>query len=142
MKSICKRIIILSLIFFMIFITFQANKTYAIDNIMSSGKDFLDSADRDTPLDESKLGETSNYIYNILFVIAVVIAFAIGIIIGIQFIVGTVDDKAKVKETLVPYIIGVIVIFGAFGIWKFAMNVGNSFENAKIENTSSIIKIV
>ena len=40
-----------------------------------------------------------NYIYNILFIAAIVIAFAIGIIIGIQFIIGTVDDKAKVKET-------------------------------------------
>lgn len=143
MKNICKKIIVFSLIFFMIFVSFQTNRTYAIDKVMSSGKSFLDSADRDTPLDEAKLQETSSYIYNILFIAAIVIAFAIGIIIGIQFIIGTVDDKAKVKETLVPYVVGVVVVFGAFGIWKFAMSIGNSFENAKIErNKSSIIRMV
>ena len=137
MKNICKKIIVFSLIFFMIFVSFQTNKTYAIDKVMSSGKSFLDSADRDTPLDEAKLQETSSYIYNILFIAAIVIAFAIGIIIGIQFII------AKVKETLVPYVVGVVVVFGAFGIWKFAMSIGNSFENAKIErNKSSIIRMV
>ena len=34
---------------------------------------------------------------------------------------GSVEQKAKVKDSLVPYIAGCIVIFGAFGIWKLVL---------------------
>ena len=34
---------------------------------------------------------------------------------------GSVEQKAKVKDALVPYIVGCIVIFGAFGIWKLVL---------------------
>ncbi len=34
---------------------------------------------------------------------------------------GSVEQKAKVKDSLVPYIVGCIVIFGAFGIWKLVL---------------------
>ena len=34
---------------------------------------------------------------------------------------GSVEQKAKVKDSLVPYIVGCIVIFGGFGIWKLVL---------------------
>ena len=37
--------------------------------------------------------------------------------------VGSVDQKAKVKDSLNPYIVGCIVIFGAFGIWKIVLTI-------------------
>lgn len=37
--------------------------------------------------------------------------------------VGSVEQKAKVKDSLLPYIIGCIVIFGAFGIWKLVLTI-------------------
>lgn len=49
--------------------------------------------------------------------------FIVGIIIGIQFMVASAEDKAKVKEALVPYVIGCIVIFGAFTIWSTVVNI-------------------
>ena len=36
---------------------------------------------------------------------------------------GSVSEKANVKETLIPYIAGCIVIFGAFGIWKLVVTI-------------------
>lgn len=56
--------------------------------------------------------------------------FVVGIIIGIQFMVASAEDKAKVKETLVPYIVGCIVIFGAFTIWSIAVNLGQGTKLA------------
>ena len=48
----------------------------------------------------------------------------VGTIIGIQFMLASAEDKAKVKEALVPYIIGCVVIFGAFTIWSIAVKLG------------------
>ena len=55
--------------------------------------------------------------------IGIVVMLLVGTIIGIQFMVASAEDKAKVKETLVPYVIGCVVIFGAFAIWKLAVTV-------------------
>lgn len=141
MKIVFKRIVLLIILIMLAFAICQTNKTYAssVDDIMSSGKNFIASGEgQNNPIDQNALRETSTYIYNTLFVIAVVIAFAIGMIIGIQFIIGTVDDKAKVKETLVPYVVGVFIIFSAFGIWRIAMKIGNNFEDARVEKTEII----
>lgn len=122
---------------------FLPNKIYAVDNIISSGKDFVNKGEgQDNPIDEEALRDTSSYIYNVLFTIAVVLAFVIGMIIGIQFIMGSVDEKAKIKETLVPYVIGVFIIFSAFGIWKIVMSIGNSFEDARVKDDIKIIRTV
>lgn len=121
MKTIVKIIPIL-IILLIIPICFPCT-TYAMSEIISQGDDFIGQGGTET-IDKDALNTTSKYIYNVLFTIAVVIAFAIGIIIGIQFIVGSVDEKAKIKETLVPYIIGVCIIFGAFTIWKIVVTIG------------------
>ena len=65
----------------------------------------------------------SNNVYNILLFIGLAIAIIIGLVLGIQFMVGSVEQKAKVKDSLLPYIIGCIVIFGAFGIWKLVLTI-------------------
>lgn len=95
------------------------------DDIISQGDNFLATAGNDKVIDETALKDTSDYIYNILFTIGVVLSVAIGMIIGIQFIMGSVEEKAKVKETLIPYVVGVFVIFAAFTIWKIVVSIGN-----------------
>ena len=65
----------------------------------------------------------SNDLYNILLVIGVIVAAIIGTILGVQFITGSVEQKSKVKESLIPYVVGCVVIFGAFGIWKFVVTI-------------------
>lgn len=35
-------------------------------------------------------------------------------------------EKAKVQEALIPYAVGVFVLFAAFGIWKLIINTGQS----------------
>ena len=107
-------------------ITYFPNKTLALDNVISSGKNFMSSADPNKEvINQEKLKSTSKTIYNILFAIALVLAVGVGLVIGIQFIFGSVEEQAKVKETLVPYIIGVVIIFSAFTIWKIAVEIGN-----------------
>ena len=73
-----------------------------------------------------ELKELSDTIYNVLLIIGTVIAVIIGAILGIQFITGSVEQKAKVKDSLIPFIIGCVIIFGAFGIWKIVVSIGAS----------------
>ena len=57
-------------------------------------------------------------------------AVIIGLIIAIQFMTGSVAQRAKVKETLIAYVVGCVVVFGAFTIWALVVNIIQSAPTA------------
>ena len=64
-----------------------------------------------------------NDIYNIIFPLGVATTVIIGGVLGIKFMVASAEEKAKLKESLIPYAVGCVVIYGAFGIWKLAITI-------------------
>lgn len=125
MKKILKLIIAI-LILLMFSLAFQTNNIYAQtpDDMSGVAGNFIqDGAAADSPMDIGKLRGMSDTIYNFLLVIAIIIAVIVGLIIAIKFITGSVSEKAKIKETLIPYIAGCVVIFGAFTIWKLIIEI-------------------
>ena len=64
-----------------------------------------------------------NNIYDIIFPLGVAATVIIGGILGIKFMLASAEEKAKLKESLVPYVAGCAVIYGAFGIWKLAITI-------------------
>ena len=71
------------------------------------------------------LNNFSDTLYNTLLLIGMVIAVIIGTIIGIKFMISSVEEKAKLKEILIVYVIGCIVLVGAFSIWKIIVVIMN-----------------
>lgn len=126
MRSLLMKFCLIVIVTLILGTTFNTS-TYAstMSDFIQQGDEFLTKKDSNEVIDVDALEKTSTTIYNILFSIAVVLAVAVGMIIGIQFMLGSVDEKAKIKETLVPYVIGVFVVFAAFGIWKIVVNIGN-----------------
>ena len=61
-------------------------------------------------------------IYNILTISGMIIAVIVGTILGIKFMVSSIEEKAKIKEILIVYIIGCVVLVGAFSLWKIIVN--------------------
>ena len=126
MKKIVKDMWIITITFFCIFFLISSN-TYAtsISDIFTKADEFITMGQSGTvaTISENSMQEMSRLLYNVLLIIGIVIAVILGIIIGIKFMTGSVEEKAKVKETLIAYIAGCVVIFGAFGIWKLMINI-------------------
>lgn len=93
-----------------------------IDGVMQGAEGFLTKG-KDIPIDEGQLKTTSNFIFNLLLGFAMIVAVAIGVAIGIKFMMASVEEKAQIKEALLPYVVGCVVVFGAFGIWKVAIGI-------------------
>ncbi len=74
-------------------------------------------------IDAGGLKTFSDTIYNTLLLIGMVIAVIIGTIIGIKFMMSSVEEKAKLKEILIVYVVGCIVLVGAFSIWKIIITI-------------------
>lgn len=128
-KNILGKILIIILVFISFFLI-NMQGVYA-----SSRTDFVEGADEfinagvnasqgnSTVIDENDLVQMSNMLYNAFLIIGIIIAVIFGLVIAIKFMTGSVEEKADVKKTLVPYIAGCVVIFGAFTIWKLVVDI-------------------
>lgn len=99
-----------------------ASGDHTAGDIISDANNFINAGkNEDSKIDTDKIQTASNTLYNILLSIGIVIAVIVGMYLGIKFMMSSAEDKAKVKESLIPYIAGCVVIFGAFIIWKLAI---------------------
>lgn len=103
-----------------------------LDDIFAAGDNFINEgktqSKKNSAINYSEFRLTVASIGNILTSLVVVLAVIIGAILGIQIMCGSVEQQAKVKEMLMPYAIGCIVIFGAFGIWKLAVTIFSQLQ--------------
>ena len=77
-------------------------------------------------INENDIQSEASSIFSILLAIGTVLTVIVGGILGIQFMFASIEDKAKIKEALIPYIVGCVVIFGADIIWFLVVNVLNN----------------
>lgn len=118
-----KKIIVFILLFATIMLTggYQA-KAIGPDDIIKKGDDFINQGDPSKVVSKDNIKDTSGMVFRVLLFIGIIVAIIAGIIIGMQFVTGSVEAKAQVKEKLIPYVVGCIIIFGAFGIWKLVVD--------------------
>lgn len=90
------------------------------DKFISDGQN---ASEEQNVFNEKEVKRINSDIYGILLMLGTVLAVIIGAILGIQLMWGSVEQQVKAKEMLMPYVLGCIVVFGAFGIWKLAITV-------------------
>lgn len=121
MKRFFIKIIIILLVvtFFMpiVKVNIVLAENESIDTIISGSKSFISEAENGK-IDSEKMKTTSNIIYNVLLTIAIGVAVIYASVLGIKFMMGSTEDKAELKESLIPFIVGCIVVFSSFAIWK------------------------
>ena len=68
--------------------------------------------------DGGKLQSVGANIVSIIQVVGIVVAVIIILVIGIKYMVGSAEEKAEYKKTMIPYIVGAALIFGGTSIVK------------------------
>ena len=61
-------------------------------------------------------------IMGIVQTVGVVVAVVILMVLGIKYMMGSAEEKADYKKTMIPYVIGAILIFGATTIANMVYN--------------------
>ena len=103
---------------------YDPDASHTVDEIMNEADGFINTGRGETvPINGENVRVGSGILYNILLAIAVVVAVIVGLYLAIKFMMSSAEDKAKVKESLIPYIAGCIVIFASFTIWKLIITI-------------------
>lgn len=102
------------------------SKALTLTDIFSGGDQFLEDASGSAIFNKDNEEDAINILYWIMLGIAVAVAVIVGMVMGIQFITAGVNGQAKIKEKLIPFAVGCVVAFGAFGIWKLVLNILDS----------------
>ncbi len=116
-----KTILKIFLIFISMILIGNVTNTYAsslLGEAMSGANNFISSSKGNVSIDDSKLKKTSSDIYNVLLMISFVVVAIVGISLGIKYMMSGVEEKADIKQSLIIFFIGCLVVYGAFGIWK------------------------
>lgn len=96
-------------------------------DIISQGDNFINiganASQNDNTASDADTKIIMDDIYSILFPLGVVTTVIVGGFLGMKFMLASAEDKAKVKESMVPYVIGCVVIYGAFGIWRICIQI-------------------
>lgn len=68
--------------------------------------------------DTSGIQGVGTNIVSIITTIGIIVAVIVLLILGIKYMMGSASEKAEYKKTMIPYLIGAVLIFGASAIAK------------------------
>lgn len=93
----------------------------SLEDMVNDADSFVNSGT--AQYDQNSMQNFSKTIYNIMFTIGVFVAVIMGGAIGIKLMISSASEKAEAKKLLVPYVVGCVVVFGGFGIWKLVVTI-------------------
>lgn len=98
-------------------------QTGFLEGIIQSADNWVEDGKNSgtTTIKMTELSKMQNAIYNTLLAIGIAVSVIVGMVLGIKYMTSAAEEQAKVKETLIIYVIGCVIVFGAFGIWKIAV---------------------
>lgn len=127
MKKEIKLAKILSIILIALFtLTAISNVVLATDPI--PGK--ITSIGQGNATNTDKVVSLGQTIVTIMQVVGIVVAIVILLVLGIKYMVGSAEEKAEYKKTMMPYVIGAFMIFGATTIVNVIYSVVSGANSA------------
>lgn len=69
-----------------------------------------------TESDAQEIKTVGNKVIQVISVVGSILSVIVIIVLGIKYMVGSVEEKAEYKRTMIPFLIGAIFIFAASSI--------------------------
>ncbi len=108
MKKMSK--IMLIVLMAVLLVVIVATTVMAADTITPS------SIDGTSDVDVGNISTLGNSVVKILTTVGVVASVIVLVVLGIKYMMGSAEEKAEYKKTLMPYVIGAGLVFAASGI--------------------------
>lgn len=94
-------------------------------SINKKAKEFINRGSEKEPISQQKVEQDLKPLAQILMGIAVLVLLSVGAILGVKYMISGADERAKIKEKLIWYIVSAVLIFGAVAIFNIVINILN-----------------
>ena len=98
----------------------------SVPGIFSSAKSFIEQGKAGATVDTGVIAKDLGGLGQILLVIGLGVAVGVGMYLGFKYMMSGADEKAKVKERLIYYVIAIVLLVSAVGITKMIVSIGDS----------------
>ena len=115
-KSIISIVAILLISVFLSGILFEV-QALGIETVTGSPESYIQGGG-----DDAKAGEIGKTIVGIIRAIGIAILTLTLAIIGIKYILASVEEKAQYKQAMIPYVIGAVLIFAGSQVTQIIYN--------------------
>ena len=68
-------------------------------------------------------------IVDMITTVAIIVAVIVLLVLGIKYMMGSAAEKAEYKKTMIPYLVGAVLVFGAAAIAKAIINISGSLTS-------------
>lgn len=75
---------------------------------------------------ETTMASLGSQILTIVTNVGIILAVVLIAILGIKYMMGSTEEKAEYKKSMIPYIVGAILVFGASTVAKVVVNFADS----------------
>lgn len=87
------------------------------------------TAGTETDADATILG-VGNMILTIITNVGMILAVIVLAVLGVKYMMGSTEEKAEYKKSMIPYLVGAILVFGASAIGRMVIQFGQSVGSA------------
>ena len=77
-------------------------------------------------VDTGSISTIGGQIANILSTIGIIVAVIVLLVLGIKYMMGSASEKAEYKKTMIPYIVGAVLIFAGTSLVRVIYSLSTS----------------
>lgn len=125
MKKTSKIIVALAIIFTILAIGVMSYASSDPGTLLQS----LDGSS--TSVETENITNLGNSIIAVVRIVGVVVAVVILLILGIKYMMGSAEEKADYKKSMIPYIVGAVLIFASTAIVGVVYDMASSLNGEK-----------
>ena len=93
---------------------------------VDQSQSFLDRGQSEQPITTQDAINAFIPVGRILVGIATVVLVVVGLIMGVKYMIAGANDKAQLKQKLIYYVISIVLVYGAVGIFNIIINIMNA----------------
>ena len=120
------------LIFIIIFVLMILNNAYILEANATEdwgtvpGLGDLDSYKADSAGSSDSFNDKVNNVIGVIRIVGSIVSVVTLVALGIKYMFGSIEERAEYKETMKPYLIGAILVFGISNVTSILYDIGSN----------------
>lgn len=106
----------------------ERNKQVFNDDVLKDISKYDPSGQMDST-SASRIETATSKILTVISNVGIAVAVIMLAVLGIKYMLGSIEEKAEYKEGMIPYVIGAFILFGITSFVKILMAIGDKIGN-------------